>query len=61
MITAVNNQPVASVYSLISILSSVNSSNVTLTVFNPSNGAMFNEVLSTGNLSMALLGYSACT
>ncbi len=59
IITAVNNHPVASIYSLISILNSVSSSNVTLTVFNPTNGAVFNEVLSTGNLSMALLGYSA--
>lgn len=61
IITAVNNQPVASIYSLISILNSAGSSNVTLTIFNPANGAVFNEVLSTGNLSMALLGYSACT
>ncbi|WP_243666255.1 MULTISPECIES: site-2 protease family protein [Vulcanisaeta] len=59
IITAVNNQPVASIYSLISILSSTNSSSVTLTILNPANGAMFNEVLSTGNLSMSLLGYSA--
>ena len=59
VITAVNNQPVASVYSLISILSSTSSSKVTLTLFNPANGEVFNEVLSTRNLSMALLGYSA--
>lgn len=58
VITAINNKPVASVYSLISILSSTSSENVTLTLFNPVNGAVFNEVLSTKNLSMALLGYS---
>ncbi|WP_460173895.1 site-2 protease family protein [Vulcanisaeta sp. JCM 14467] len=59
VITAVNNQPIASIYSLISILSSANSSNVTLTVFNPADGAVLHEVLSTRNLTMALLGYSA--
>ncbi|MGC8606508.1 MAG: site-2 protease family protein [Vulcanisaeta sp.] len=59
IITAVNNHPIASIYTLISILSSVSSNNVTLTIFNPVNGAVFNEVLSTRNLTMELLGYSA--
>ncbi len=59
VITAINGHPIASVYSLISTLSSVNSSNVTLTMYNPVNGAVINEVMSTRNLTMALLGYSA--
>ncbi|GGI86866.1 site-2 protease family protein [Vulcanisaeta souniana] len=59
IITAVNGHPIASVYTLISILSSVNASNVTVTALNPINGAIVSEVLSTKNLTMELLGYSA--
>jgi len=59
VITAINGHPIASVYSLISTLSSVSSGNVTLTMYNPVNGAVINEVMSTRNLTMALLGYSA--
>ncbi|MFB6469979.1 MAG: site-2 protease family protein [Vulcanisaeta sp. AZ3] len=59
VITAINHQPVASVYTLISVLGETNSSSVTLTLYDPINGAIFNEVLSTRNLTMALLGYSA--
>ncbi|MGC8543389.1 MAG: site-2 protease family protein [Vulcanisaeta sp.] len=59
VITAVNGHPVASVYSLISTLSSINSGNVTLTLYNPTNNALLYETLSANNLTMALLGYSA--
>jgi membrane-associated protease RseP (regulator of RpoE activity) len=59
VITAINHQPVASVYTLISVLGETNSSSVTLTLYDPINGAIINEVLSTRNLTMALLGYSA--
>ena len=59
VITAVNGHPVASVYSLISTLSSINSGNVTLTLYDPTNNALLYETLSANNLTMALLGYSA--
>ncbi|MCG2869342.1 MAG: site-2 protease family protein [Vulcanisaeta sp.] len=59
VITAVNGHAIASIYSLISALSSANSSNVVLTIYDPVNRTMLNEVLSTKNLTMTMLGYSA--
>ncbi|WP_069807361.1 site-2 protease family protein [Vulcanisaeta thermophila] len=58
VLTHIDGKPITSIYGLIPILSSANSS-VTLTLYNPVSGQVVNVVESTRNLTMSLLGYSA--